>query len=65
METIEITYFAFGGVVEWIHKIQRTVTQFNQPLATAFTQTIHTQIHLTRQCIVFALVIIVFELHGK
>lgn len=52
METIKIAYFAFGGIVKWIQKIQRTIAQFKQPLASALGQTIQTQIHFARQCIV-------------
>lgn len=60
METIEITYFAFGGIVQRIHEIQRTIAQPNQPLASTFGQTIQTQIHLTRQCIVCTVVQVLF-----
>lgn len=64
METIEIAYFAFGGVVEWIHKIQRTITQSNQRLTSTFGEAIQTQIDLTRKCVVRTFVQVVFGLHG-
>lgn len=65
METMEIAYFAFGGVVDGIHEVQRTIAQSNHPSTPAFGQTIQTQILLVGQCIVGVFVQLILFLHGK